>query len=198
MGSRAMTRERLLEAAESVFADKGFYEGAVDEVVRRSNTSKGAVYFHFPSKESLFNAVMDGLGERLIHRVEQELALVQDPVARLETALVTTLETLCRHETVAKLLLVRGPSTQAGFLRKRRELFAQFASLVQGLLDDVLSERSTSNIDTEVAAYAWLGAVSEVVSHWFEAGGPHPLEQGLPTLRMLLLRSLGLDAEAAA
>ena len=189
MGSRTATRERLLQAAEEVFADKGFYEAAVDEVVRRSNTSKGAVYFHFPSKESLFNAVMDGLGERLIRRVEQELAPVRDPVARLDTALRATLETLCRHETLAKLLLVRGPSMQTGFLRKRRELFARFASLVQGLLDDVLKERPAANIDTEVAAYAWLGAVSEVVAHWLEAGGPHPLEQGLPTLRLLLLRS---------
>ena len=193
MRSKDATRERLLEAAEEVFADKGFYEGAVDEVARRSNTSKGGVYFHFLSKEQLFNAVMDGLGDRLLQRVEHALAGVQDPVARLEVALQTTVETFCKHRTLARLLLVRGYSMGAGFTRKKQEVFSRFAALIQRLLDDALKGHPHPTINTEVAASIWLGSLSEVLVRWLEAGGPHPVNEALPTLRLLLLRSICLE-----
>ena len=42
MSTREATRERLLEAAEKVFAQKGYHEAAVDEIVQQSSTSKGS------------------------------------------------------------------------------------------------------------------------------------------------------------
>ena len=41
------TRERILEAALEVFARKGYHRALVDDIVRASATSKGAVYHHF-------------------------------------------------------------------------------------------------------------------------------------------------------
>ena len=54
---RARTRERILEAAEAVFADNGYHDALVDEIGKRTSMSKGGLYFHFPSKEDLFFAV---------------------------------------------------------------------------------------------------------------------------------------------
>lgn len=198
MSPKEATRERLLEAAEGVFADKGFYEAAVDEIVRRSKTSKGAVYFHFPSKESLFLAVMDQLGERLVGHVERKLAGVADPVARLDVALKATVETLYKHKTLAKLLLIKGYSMGAAFAHKRQEIFSRLATLTERLLDDAVGEGQDPAINREVAAYAWLGSISEVVVHWIETGRPHPVLEGLPTLRVLLFRSIGLEDRVEA
>ena len=53
------TRERIMEAALRVFSQKGYHDARVDEIVEESQTSKGAVYFHFPSKEQIFLALVD-------------------------------------------------------------------------------------------------------------------------------------------
>ena len=195
MSTREATREKLLEAAEKVFAKKGYYEAAVDEIVRQSSTSKGSVYFHFPTKESLLLAVMDHLGDRLIRRVEQKVAQVTDPTQRLDVALTTTLETLTKHRTLARLLLSKGVGMGSAFARKRTELFGRFASLIEGLLREAVASKGTSPLDMEVVAYAWLGAISEVVVTWLERGRPHPVREALPTLRELLLSGIGLRAE---
>ena len=191
MSTKEATRERLLAAAERVFAKKGYYEAAVDEIVQESNTSKGSVYFHFPNKESLFLAVMDHLGNRLIQKVEQRVAEVTDPSQRLDVALTATLETLTKHRTISKLLLSKGTGMGPAFSRKRNEIFAQFVALITGLLDDVLPSRVAPDLDREVVAYAWLGAISQVVEKWLETGRPHPVREALPTLRRLLLSSVG-------
>lgn len=48
------TKKRILRTAFSLFSEKGFDEVSVDEIVRRSGTSKGAFYGHFASKYDLF------------------------------------------------------------------------------------------------------------------------------------------------
>ena len=192
MSTAEATRDRVLKAAEKVFAKRGYFEAAVDEIVQESNTSKGSVYFHFPSKESLFLAVMDHLGNRLVRRVERSMAHLTNPAQRLDVALTTTLETLTKHRTLAKLLLAKGADTGSAFARKRADLFAKFASLIKEQLDLAGVHRGSPPVDTEVVAYAWLGAISEVVVKWLETGKTHPLEDALPTLRVVLPRGVGL------
>jgi AcrR family transcriptional regulator len=57
--SRLQTRERLLEAATSVFSRRGFHAASVEEVAEEAGYSKGAVYSNFASKEELFLALLD-------------------------------------------------------------------------------------------------------------------------------------------
>ncbi len=51
---RMETRAALLDAARRAFAGDGYERTTVDEVARKAEVSKGAVYFHFPSKDRLF------------------------------------------------------------------------------------------------------------------------------------------------
>ena len=56
-GSEA--REQLLAAAAKVFAKRGYRAASVDEVAAEAGFSKGAVYWHFESKEELLHALVD-------------------------------------------------------------------------------------------------------------------------------------------
>ncbi len=48
------TRARILEAAETGFAEHGYDSTSVAEICRRAEVSKGAFYHHFSSKQDLF------------------------------------------------------------------------------------------------------------------------------------------------
>lgn len=50
------TRQRILEAASQVFADKGFHDASIQDVVRASGLSVGAIYTYFRSKDDLVRA----------------------------------------------------------------------------------------------------------------------------------------------
>jgi AcrR family transcriptional regulator len=53
------TRSRLLDAAESVFAARGFGEASLDEIAEVAGLTKGAVYSNFDKKLDLLLAVLD-------------------------------------------------------------------------------------------------------------------------------------------
>ncbi|MGW5930525.1 TetR family transcriptional regulator, partial [Streptomyces anulatus] len=55
----AATRRDILRAAARVFDAKGYSLARMDDVVRETGLTKGAVYFHFKSKAALAHAVVD-------------------------------------------------------------------------------------------------------------------------------------------
>lgn len=56
--SAAQRRERLLAAAEAIFADRGYHGASLDEIARSSGTSKALIYEHFASKRELHDTLL--------------------------------------------------------------------------------------------------------------------------------------------
>jgi AcrR family transcriptional regulator len=56
---KAATRLRLLDAAETVFARRGFHGASVDEISREAGATTGALYANFAGKEDLFLELLD-------------------------------------------------------------------------------------------------------------------------------------------
>jgi TetR/AcrR family transcriptional regulator len=57
--SQLNARERLLETATHMFAEKGYAGTSVREIVDRAGVSKPVLYYYFTSKEGLFLAILD-------------------------------------------------------------------------------------------------------------------------------------------
>ena len=52
--SAAHRQDQILAAALACFARRGYFETRMDDIVRESGLSKGALYHHFASKEAVF------------------------------------------------------------------------------------------------------------------------------------------------
>ena len=191
---KAVTREKILEAALSVFAQKGYHRAIVDDIVRASGTSKGAVYHHFPNKETLFLALVDEFASHLATAAAAAIAVQHGALKKVESALHAALETFARHRQLARILLLEAVSLGPTYEAKRAEVHRRFADLIKGYLDEAAAEGSIPPLNTEVATLAWLGAVNEVVIQWLHTGRPDLVTDALPSLTHLLLRSIGADA----
>ena len=55
----ANSRERLLETATELFAEKGYAGASVREIVEKAGVSKPVLYYYFKSKEGLFYAILE-------------------------------------------------------------------------------------------------------------------------------------------
>src|SRR5215218_1012124 len=67
---RATTRRALLDAARSLFAEKGYHGAAAEEIVRRAGLTRGALYHHFEDKKDLFRAVVDEMEGEIDEEIE--------------------------------------------------------------------------------------------------------------------------------
>ncbi len=188
--AKTATRDRILDAALDVFARKGYHRASVDDIVRVSATSKGAVYHHFPNKEAVFLALVDDFAARLAAGVAAAVAARQGALAKVEGALVAALTTFAANERLARLMLLEAVSLGPLYQAKRSEVAGRFAALIRGYLDEAVADGSIERLDTRVATLAWLGAVNEIVTQWLH-GGVRDLGATIPPLTRVLLNSIG-------
>jgi TetR/AcrR family transcriptional regulator, fatty acid metabolism regulator protein len=186
-------RETILDAAFHVFSRVGYRDAAVDEIAERAATSKGGLYFHFPTKQALFVELMRTTADKLVERVEREVAAHSDPVERADAALRTVLATFSGHRTMARLLIVDALGAGRDFRAEIEQLHAGFAGLIEGYLDQAVADGIIPPIDTRVASQAWFGALNEVVTRWLVADKAGPLESAYPALRQILFRGVGIS-----
>ena len=190
------TRERLLEAAEEVFAAKGYHGAVVDDIIRASDSSKGGFYFHFPNKQAIFLALVDALTPKLTNAVERAIARESGSLAQLDAALRTVLESFSRYRRLSKILLLEATALGHGFDEQLLQTRGHFAALIRKYLDRAVEAGDIAPLDTETASWVWFGAINEIVARWLVTGQPDPLERVLPELRLMLMRSVGAQPPA--
>jgi AcrR family transcriptional regulator len=120
-GAGVPTRQRLIDAAVALFAERGYEGTSVGEIESAADLvpRSGALYKHFPSKRALLEAA---LAQRIgaIDRLEDRIELLQvgDLDAELTLIARLALEELDRERELARLVMKEGdrfPEIAAGF-----------------------------------------------------------------------------------
>ncbi len=169
------TRERLLTAAEKVFARKG-YEGArLTDIAKEAGCSVGAVYFRFKDKDALFLAVAEDFAQNA--RDMLPLMLIEGGAAEMiRTAVFRTTAQMRIHRGLFRAILERGfeqPALTAAIFKLRDQAAANFEAALRKagvrrsdlslavrvgmqmlhgfLLTGILNPRSPANIDDDAA-----------------------------------------------
>ena len=131
---RARNEEKILRAAVGLFADKSFHGTHIKEIARVCGLPKTNVYYYFPTKESIYTAVI----ERLIEgwdRAFEHIVPEREPREAIAAYIRAKLEYSRRHATESRFFaneILRG----AQFLERRqrqhiREVTDQRAHVVE-------------------------------------------------------------------
>jgi TetR/AcrR family fatty acid metabolism transcriptional regulator len=183
---------RILDAATTVFSQKGYKDAAVDDIALESQTSKGGIYFYFPNKQAIFLVLLEKMAGLLRSRAESAMAEEPDVLKKGDAALHTMLQTFAGHRTLTRLFLVEALGAGREFNDRMMEIHASFSKLIKDYLDQAVLSGTIAPLNTDIASVAWFGAVNEVVTRWVLTGQPAQLEDAYPALRELLRRGIGL------
>lgn len=67
------TLKALLQAAELVFAERGFHDASIADITHAAGVGAGTLYLYFPDKDVLFRAVVDGLQKELRNHLRDSI-----------------------------------------------------------------------------------------------------------------------------
>ena len=184
------TRPRILEAAVRVFAEKGYHETRMDNIVSASNTSKGSIYFYFPGKQEIFFGLIETFTGLLENRLKEAIDGQAHGSDQVDFALTASLQLFRQYRPLAKIVLVQAVGLGAAFEERRRAINDRFAAIIQARIERGIQDGSLPAQNAELAARIWVGALNEIVIHWIYTGTPD-LESAIPEIKAFLLRSIG-------
>ena len=104
-GPKAASRDRILEAARTLFAERGFSSCRVADVARSAGMSAGNVYWLFDSKEAILKAILaEGFGN--VETMTAEVAAAYGPARRKLDLLVD--RTLALYDANGPFVVILG------------------------------------------------------------------------------------------
>ncbi len=158
--SRATT-DTLRRRARAEFAARGYADASLERIAKRAGVTKGAVYYHFRSKEGLFEAVFRDVEREIVERIETRAAAAADPVEAVVAGCLAFLD-IAVDDALRQIALVDGPLV-LGWSRWR-VIDGEFGlgSLKEGLR---AGQRAgwLRDVDPDVLAHLISGAVNEGV-----------------------------------
>jgi AcrR family transcriptional regulator len=108
----AVRREAILDAALTVFAERGFEAARLDDVAARAGVAKGTLYLYFKDKEALFEEVVRGAVSPVVERISMLAAAPDMPLAPMLDALFSLFEKEVlgtRRKLLIRLIIAEGP-----------------------------------------------------------------------------------------
>jgi len=162
----------VLEAAETVFAERGFHEASMVEIANSAGITVAVIYDHFPSKADLQVELLDRQDSQLLARVRT--AIVSAPessLARLRAGVDAFFE-FVEHHPYAWRMLFRDPPSDPAVASAYRTLSSRatqaIADLLRAAAPAALLAPSEAEQRAEMLAEMIKTAQNGLASWWFD------------------------------
>ncbi|GAA5184052.1 TetR family transcriptional regulator [Niveibacterium umoris] len=190
------TREQLLDAAETLFCEKGVASTTLDLIARAAGVTRGAVYWHFKNKAEIFEAVCD----RATSPMETMLDTLaadpgEDPLGALERQardILMMVATDTRMRSVLEILFrgFDGGAEFAEYLAREEENKRRCRCQIESVLKVAIARGQVSpKLDAADGAIALTAFVGGIMHDWV-TDADYDLARLAPWLTEIFFRGL--------
>lgn len=164
---RAAKRDRILDAAERVFAQRGFFTAKVADIAREAGVADGTIYLYFKSKDDLLISLFESRMERVNALLAAAVAKARTPRDRLLAFVRAYLALIADQPTAAEVLTIELRQST----KFMREYSAQRFGELLRLLATIIAEGQAAGEWTDAvpaphAARMIWGMLDELALAW--------------------------------
>ena len=156
-------RATILAVAKVLFSDKGYHGVSVDEIARRLGVSPAILYRHFPSKEALYEEVLNEIAcrrESYVEAVVDSDASFGDVLRRITRIFVQSVSADPDYLRMELQSALEGSDATRQFFENR---WRPFTDLIEYSLTQLAARKRIPAVNTSVAALLFQGMVREAL-----------------------------------
>ncbi len=99
------TKRKIFEASMKLFADKGYEATSIEEITATVGVAKGTLYYHFSSKEEIFNFLVEEGMKLLKNSIDIKTARVDSYVDKLRAIILIQIKVIAKYENLMTIVL---------------------------------------------------------------------------------------------
>jgi AcrR family transcriptional regulator len=149
-----------VDAAERVFARRGFGQATMREIADEARTSIAGLYYYLPGKQRALYLSCERAFRQLIQRLDVATAKAADPAERLKAFVQGHLEFVIHHPSAFRVLLRDMDALEGDDRALVWELRRQYFSRASDLVIAVQQQLEPSTVPTRVATAALFGMMN--------------------------------------
>ncbi|GIV71912.1 MULTISPECIES: TetR/AcrR family transcriptional regulator [Caldilinea] len=186
------TRQKLLDAAEEVFGERGYERASIVDITRRAGVAQGTFYVYFADKKAIFVELVRELSHRLRGEIAKAVAGLSDRMEIERVGFRTFFTFAHEHRNLYKIV------RQAEFVDE--ELFRwYYRRLAEGYargLAQAMEAEQIRRLDPECLAYCLMGIADFLGMRWVLWDGESPPDEVFENMMAFIRYGMELRREA--
>ncbi|MGI6561404.1 MAG: TetR/AcrR family transcriptional regulator [Clostridia bacterium] len=161
------TRRKILDAAQEVFSQNGYYMATMDMIAEKAGVAKGTLYYNFPSKVSLFTEVIKE-GFRYIGQRLNDIAYSEySPDRQVLNCINFFIDYCVENSSFVNILFFELTGSIDKEIRDVADgLIRELADIVANVMKEGMIYSVIRSMDADIASYALLGAMQGVMGRY--------------------------------
>ncbi len=184
-------RGEILQAAEKVFAAKGFFQTTMSEIAGEAEFGTGTLYKYFKSKEDLYFSLIDEKVVEINRLVKTELSKKTPAIERVKKVLGLQLEFIERNRDFFRIYISernRFEWTVKDDLGKGiHDKMVTYIKILAQVIKEGMREGEFKSMDPMDLAHALVGIVNSFVFEWLISRESYPLTSKLEMILEIFL-----------
>jgi TetR/AcrR family fatty acid metabolism transcriptional regulator len=164
---RAEKHEKILEAAISVFAEKGFHHARIADIARRAGVADGTIYLYFRNKDDVLLTIFEEKMGMLLAGLREALAGTEDPLDRVRVFARYHFRQVQDHRALAEVLQIELRLSNKFLKEYRPEKLWEYLNVFAGLIREAQEAGAIPpQVDPFIAMWAFFGSLDEIAMQW--------------------------------
>lgn len=188
---RAITVDAVVELA----ASRNPSEITTTAIAQHMGVTQGALFKHFPTKDSILQAVMDWVAVQLLSRLDKAAGSASSPLGAIEAMFMAHVDFVVNHPGVPRMLfgeLQRADPTAPKLIVQT--LIKRYGERLQRFIDEGKAKGELApTLDTEAAATLFIGTIQGLVMQSLLAGDVARMRHEAPRVFAIYLRGIRSD-----
>ena len=159
--------EKIVQAAVKVFARNGFFNSRIAEIAKEANVADGTIYLYFNNKYDILITIFEEEIGKIIVKVKQEIATVEDPRAKLHRFAFIHLSLVEENRDLAEVIQVELRQSSKFMKEYRNKKFAEYLNIISQIIRQGQAQGIfRKEVMPGVFKRAFFGALDEMSRFW--------------------------------
>ncbi len=152
------TKRRIFNTAIKLFAEKGFDNSGIEEITAVSGVAKGSLYYHFETKEEIFDTLLYGGFNLLNNSFEIKFRHTNSAKERLEAILMVLAKVIVLYEEFF-MVIISNSIGETDKTIKCRKAISDLVDKISSVIDEGIENGEFKKADSESVGYLIFGSV---------------------------------------
>lgn len=150
------TKRRIFTTAIKLFAEKGYENTGIEEITAVAGYAKGALYYHFETKEDLFDLLLEEGSNLLNNSIEIKFKDCKNALEKLKAILMIEIKTIIRYEDFVTVI-ISNTLGETARTKKCKKAFYNYVETIQNVIQEGIDANIFYEGDAEAIAYGIVG-----------------------------------------
>ena len=145
------TKRKIFETSMDLFAKKGYEATSIEEITSVVGVAKGTLYYHFSSKEEIFNFLVEEGMKLLKNSIDIKTSKLENSLEKLKAVVLIQIKIIAKYENFISILLSQIWGQEPRNLKCRSYVF-EYINMVEAIIKEGIEKQELNVGDSSVIA----------------------------------------------